>query len=122
MPIRLRPPSPPFAMRTDDLLRDLPGEALLRQGLADLQANRPTIPACLSLMARPRLAQAGLFPDQNTIGIPEPELFLYALLRHEGDDAYSRYNALVRELVSFEQALDARLSREIREGNQVHSS
>jgi hypothetical protein len=38
----------------------------------------------------------------------EPELQLYRLLRREEGDAYSRYNALVRELVSFEAALDRR--------------
>ncbi|MCX6930149.1 MAG: hypothetical protein NT154_44095 [Verrucomicrobia bacterium] len=38
----------------------------------------------------------------------EPERQLYRLLRQEGGDAYSRYNALIRELVSFEQALDRR--------------
>jgi len=34
----------------------------------------------------------------------EPQLIRYPAL----DPAYSRYNALVRELVSFEQALDRR--------------
>jgi len=35
-------------------------------------------------------------------------LQLYRLLRQQGGDAYSRYNALLRELVSFESALDHR--------------
>jgi hypothetical protein len=43
--------------------------------------------------------------------VAEPELQLYRLLRREGGDAYSRYNALLRELISFEQALDRRTSR-----------
>jgi hypothetical protein len=30
------------------------------------------------------------------------------LLRQAGGDAYSRYNALLRELISFENALDRR--------------
>lgn len=38
----------------------------------------------------------------------EHELQLYRLLKLEGGDAYSRYNALVRELVSFENALERR--------------
>jgi hypothetical protein len=42
----------------------------------------------------------------------EVELQLYRLLRREGGDAYSRYNALIRELVSFESALDQRIQRE----------
>jgi hypothetical protein len=37
---------------------------------------------------------------------------LYALLGHEhGKEAHSRYNALLRELVSFERALEARYRR-----------
>jgi hypothetical protein len=42
---------------------------------------------------------------------PEPERQLYRLLRQEGADAYSRYNSLLRELVSFENALDTTLKR-----------
>jgi hypothetical protein len=38
----------------------------------------------------------------------EAELKLYGLLKQEGGDPYSRYNALLRELVSFENALDQR--------------
>ena len=38
----------------------------------------------------------------------KPELELYDLLKLEPGDAYSRYNAMVRELVSFENALDRR--------------
>jgi hypothetical protein len=41
----------------------------------------------------------------------EPELQLYGLLQLERGDAYSRYNALVRELVSFENALDRRRTK-----------
>jgi hypothetical protein len=39
------------------------------------------------------------------------ELQLYDLLKREGSDAYSRYNALLRELVSFENALDWRMEK-----------
>ena len=40
------------------------------------------------------------------------ELELYQLLSSSGDrQSYSRYNSLVRELISFEHALDHRLSR-----------
>jgi hypothetical protein len=37
--------------------------------------------------------------------VPEPERALYRLLQKEGGNAYGRYNALLRRLVSFEQAL-----------------
>ncbi len=51
---------------------------------------------------------AGLSPAAVAVGMMEPELHLYRLLRGQSGDAYSRYNALMRELVSFESALDHR--------------
>jgi hypothetical protein len=95
-------------MKTDDLLVGLPGEKLVRQGLTDLRLAQSTIAACLVAIARPRLARAGLMGDGETQSMAEPELQLYRLLRSEGADAYSRYNSLLRELVSFEMALDRR--------------
>lgn len=96
-------------MKTDDLITGLPGETWVRQGLADLQSGQITVPACLVGIARPRLAQAGLL-DNTPAPPPEPERELYRRLRAAGGDAYSRYNALLRELVSFENALDQRRS------------
>ena len=100
-------------MKTDDLMTGLPGEDLLRQGLADFQAERCTIPACLIQIARPRLTKAGLLLEDipDVVIEPEPELQMYRLLRQEKGDAYSRYNALLRELISFEMALDCRMER-----------
>jgi hypothetical protein len=95
-------------MQRDDLIAGLPGEALVRKGLADFHAGGLSIAACLVEMARPRLEPAGLIQANVRDSMPEPELLMYRLLRLEGGDAYSRYNALVRELVSFEQALDRR--------------
>jgi hypothetical protein len=99
-------------MKTDDLIARLPGESLVRQGLVDLQSGRHTIPACLVSIARSRLHRAALLPSASVSlpAEPEPELQLYRLLRQAGGDAYSRYNALLRELISFEQALDRRLA------------
>ncbi len=91
-----------------DLLQGLPGEALMREGLTDFQSGRPSIPACLAEIAGPRLRRLGLLPPAQSHSLPEPELRLYRLLRRQGGDAYSRYSALLRELVSFEQALDRR--------------
>ena len=98
-------------MNTSDLMLGLPGEALVREGLADFQSGKCTIPACLVGMARSRLRRAGLITGVMAASFSEPELQLYRLLRQEGGDSYSRYNALVRELVSFEQALDQRQAR-----------
>jgi hypothetical protein len=94
-----------------DELTGLPGEDLVRAGLADFRAGRASVPACVIAVAQTRLQRAGLLPAGPRTGPPESELQLYALLRQQGGDAYSRYNALVRELVSFEQALDHRQRR-----------
>lgn len=101
-----------FAMKPNDLMAGLPGEFLVRQGLADAQAGRLTAEACLISIARSRLSRAGLVPETMSDLPREPELCLYRLLRAQGGDAYSRYNALLRELVSFEMALDRRLRKD----------
>jgi hypothetical protein len=92
------------------MLAGLPGAKLVAAGLADVAAGRATIGACLVHIARPRLTRAGLLP-MEAARMTEPERELYRLLRAEGGDAYSRYNALLRELISFENALDHRLRR-----------
>ena len=80
----------------------LPGGDLVRQGLADLRRGVESSPALLVQMFAPRLQRLALdVPDYD----PSQELpghRLYALLqRRHGDAAHSRYNALVRRLVSF---------------------
>ena len=78
-----------------------PGYALVREGLYDLEVKRETIPALLVLIGAPRLRKLGIeVPASKVI---EPEHRLYAALAAEdSDSAHSRYNALIRELVSFE--------------------
>ena len=98
-------------MANPDILIGTPGEPLIRKGLADAAAGRRTIESCLVAIARPRLSRAGLLPSQAEREPVEPERELYRLLRTEGGDAYARYNALLRELASFEAALDGRLRR-----------
>ncbi len=95
-------------MTSNDLIAGLPGETLVREGLADFKSGRLTIPACLIAIAQTRLRHAGLIGNEPGPISDGAEHRLYHLLRSEGGDAYSRYNALVRELVSFESALDRR--------------
>jgi hypothetical protein len=95
-------------MAPNDLLAGLPGEDLVREGLADLQAGRCTVPACLVAIGLPRMRRAGLVRHEPAVVPSDAELQLYRMLRQAGGDAFSRYNALVRRLVSFEQALDRR--------------
>ena len=91
------------------LLIGLPGGDRILDGLRDYRENRHTIASCMVRMARPRLANARLIeamPPRDD----GAELDLYQLLSHEGNQAHSSYNALIRELISFEHALYHRLS------------
>jgi len=97
-------------MPSDNSLLRLPGGAIVMEGLRDVAARRETIAAALVQLARARFVRAGLWPDSALDTLPDPELRLYRLLRTSGGDAYSRYNSLVRELVSFGQAWDGRPS------------
>lgn len=97
----------------DDVLAGLPGEALVRAGLADLRSGRRSIPAWLVEIARTRLSRAGVMSAPAASPEATAELELYRLLRIEGGDAFARYNALIRELVSFESALDQRLRKRL---------
>ena len=80
----------------------LPGGDLIQRGLADRARGVCSIEALLVSIGAPRLAQLGFeVPDP----IPAPERQLYDRLHAEdADSAHSRYNALVRRLVSFERA------------------
>lgn len=83
---------------------DLPGADLVRKGVADLERGEESVEALLVSIGAPRLARLGIVV-RSPLALPEHRL--YALLaREEGDDAHSRYNALVRRLVSFERAAE----------------
>jgi len=88
------------------VLEQLPGGELIRRGLAEYSSGRVTPESCLVAVAWSRLQRGGLpMPPKNPVCFPEPEMQLYSLLRSEQGDAYSRYNALLRRLISFEQSL-----------------
>jgi hypothetical protein len=83
----------------------LPGADLINKGLADLREHRETVEALLVAIGAPRLRNIGLaIPDE----LPDnPEHRLYHLLaQNDSDSAHSRYNALVRRLVSYERAAE----------------
>jgi len=82
----------------------LPGADLIRRGLADLEKGIESVPSLLVLIGAPRLRRLG-FTVPDTDFFPEDKL--YALLAEEdSDSAHSRYNALIRTLVSFERAAE----------------
>ena len=84
---------------------DLPGADLVREGLDDLRNGRETAPALLVAIGAPRLRRLGIVVLET---VEDPEDRLYALLaRTEGDAAHTRFNALIRRLVSFERAAES---------------
>jgi len=82
----------------------LPGEDLIERGIADLKRGADSIEALLVSIGAPRLRRIG-FEIPQTIASPETTLY-ERLAESDQDSAHSRYNALVRRLVSFERAAE----------------
>jgi hypothetical protein len=83
----------------------LPGGDLIRRGLEDLAAGRESKESLLVSIGAPRLRGLGLCVPETSSSPPEHRL--YELLAcSDADSAHSRYNALVRRLVSFERAFE----------------
>ena len=86
-------------------LTAFPGGDLVQEGLADLARGVESIPALLVSIGAPRLSRIGL-PVPEAV-FPSPERRLYdKLAETDSDSAHSRYNALVRRLVSFENTVE----------------
>ena len=85
----------------------LPGNDLITAGIRDLQDRRETIAALLVSIGAPKLRSLGMdIPDIPSAFASPPEHRLYDMLATDNpDSAHSRYNALIRKLVSFERAL-----------------
>ena len=80
----------------------LPGAEQVEEGLRDLVAGVESIPALLVSIGAPRLRQLEI---EVTAPFSSPEHRLYLRLQEsDPDGAHSRYNALLRRLVSFERA------------------
>lgn len=89
--------------------RDLPGARLVSAGIEALGRGELTVEALLVVVGRRRLQAAGLAVPEAPPIRKSPEMALYEALgaRHPRD-AHARYNGLIRRLVSFERALEAR--------------
>ncbi|MPZ19452.1 MAG: hypothetical protein GEV06_16270 [Luteitalea sp.] len=85
----------------------LPGSELIERGLQELALGEETEAALLVLIGAPRLRRLGVdVPRLSVLAEKTPELRLYErLAASDPDSAHSRYNALLRRLVSFERAL-----------------
>ncbi len=88
--------------------KNLPGADLVEQGILDLQAKKQTSSALLVATAAPRLRGLGFRLPAYIKEINRPEMRLYRLLwEAEPRGAHSRYNALIRRVVSFSRAFEA---------------
>lgn len=85
-------------------VEELPGGDLIAQGLAELAQGLETVPSLLVSIGAPRLRRIGL-PIPCPLASPETRLY-DRLSRLSGDAAHTRYNALIRRLVSFERAAE----------------
>jgi hypothetical protein len=82
---------------------ELPGSDLVAKGLRDLDEGVESAEALLVSIGAPRLGGLGI---EVARPLENPEGRLYDLLADQhGDAAHSRYNALVRRLISFERAV-----------------
>lgn len=81
-----------------------PGGSLIRQGIEDLEARRETNEALLVLVGSPRLRSLGIRVPEGSVESVEHRLYSQ-LARENSDSAHSRYNALIRILVSFQRAV-----------------
>jgi hypothetical protein len=83
----------------------LPGADLIESGINDIRERRETVEALLVAIGSPRLQRIGF--ELPSIPYTNPEHRLYDLLAAEDPDAaHSKYNALIRRLVSFERAAE----------------
>jgi hypothetical protein len=81
----------------------LPGADLIEAGLADLSSGVESTASLLVAIGAPRLRELGVAVPEGPMN-PEHRLYL-RLAADDSDSAHSRYNALIRRLVSFERAL-----------------
>lgn len=88
-----------------DRFAGAPGADLVEEGLHDLEAGRETVAGLLVSIARQRLGYVGI--DVPMSAVERPSHRLYDLLAEDDSrTAHSRFNALVRRLVSFARAAE----------------
>lgn len=78
---------------------------MIEEGVADLRGQRETIAALLVAIGSPRLRRLGIELPDNLPDNPEDRLY-ELLAKDEPDSAHSRYNALIRRLVSYEHTAE----------------
>jgi hypothetical protein len=85
--------------------QDLPGADLVAQGVDDLSRGVESVAGLVVATAAPRLVDVGVSVPE--VALPLPSHRLYELLSSEDPaSAHSRYNALLRRVVSFASAAE----------------
>lgn len=84
----------------------LPGAEIVIVGIADLEAGRETPDASAVLMASTRLRAAGIKVPPASTGEPAAHRLYEQLARDDPRNAYSRYNAIARRVISFARAAE----------------
>lgn len=92
------------------MLRSLPGHEIVEPGVADLLAGVDSQAALVVALAADRLRAAGVAVPNLPPGRPAHQLYLLLAAEH-GDDAHSRYRALVSRVVSFARAAEHATAR-----------
>ncbi|MEO7117360.1 MAG: hypothetical protein ABIZ34_00140 [Candidatus Limnocylindrales bacterium] len=92
------------------LLRSFPGHEIVEPGIADLVAGVDSQAALAVALAADRLRAAGVVVPALPPGRPAHQLYL-RLAEEHGDDAHSRYRALVLRVVSFARAAEHATAR-----------
>jgi hypothetical protein len=87
-------------------MSDLPGSEIVEPGLADLRAGRDTPHSYAVLMASERLRAAGIEVPAAGPGPPASHMLYESLAADDARNAHSRYNAIVRRIVSFARAAE----------------
>lgn len=89
----------------------LPGGELVDAGIRDLAARRKSAPALLISIAYAKLARCRVPLPRGPF--PNADVDLYRLIEREAGDAlaHARYNALIRRICSFTDAIPAAVRR-----------
>lgn len=92
--------------------KGLPGEDLIQQGVKDMARGVESMMSLLVMVGYPRLTRLRKDLPKPLQWIDHPEIRLYQLLSQRNPQgAHSRFNALIRRLVSYERALEHQESR-----------
>lgn len=80
-----------------------PGQDIVERGINDLRTGVETVDSLLVLIGAPRLRRLGFDVPNGVVASPEHRLY-QLLQRSHANAAHSKYNSLIRRLVSFERA------------------